>query len=192
LSHNNIGPDGARHLAAALERNSVLEILLLGGNNIGVEGAAAFRTALERNNTLVLSLSSNNIGDDGVRHLAAALGRNCTLTRLFLFNNNIGQAGAAALRTALEANCTLGWLVGVNGVDDIFGAQPWAPCCTQTTGDVQSFLFLRGSCSCIVLLRCCGSTWAEAIQPRALFAGIVSVERLQLSDAMECGGCSPM
>jgi hypothetical protein len=37
------------------------------------------------------------------------------------------------------------------------------------------------------LSRCCGSARAEAIQLRALFAGIVSVERLQqLSDAIEC------
>ncbi len=34
---------------------------------------------------------------------------------------------------------------------------------------------------------CCGSARAEAIQPRALFAGIVRVVRLQqLSDAIEC------
>jgi hypothetical protein len=38
-----------------------------------------------------------------------------------------------------------------------------------------------------VLSRCCDSARAEAIQSRALFAGIVIVVRLQQqSDAMEC------
>ncbi len=38
-----------------------------------------------------------------------------------------------------------------------------------------------------MLSRCCGSARAEAIQPRAVYAGIVSVVRLQqLFDAVGC------
>jgi hypothetical protein len=186
LTSNNIGPDGACYLAAALERNSVLETLWLGENNVGDDGAAAFRTALERNNTLVeLALSYNNIGEDGARHLAAALERNFTLTRLYLSGNDIGQAGAtAALRTALEANCTLERLVGVNGVDDILERNRGVRVARKQQVMLRpSFIAQLTSCCCIVLSCCGGSARAEAIQPRALFAGIVSVERLQqLSD----------
>ncbi len=92
MDYNNIGSDGARYLAVALERNSSLTELYLYGNNIG---------------------------NDGARYLAAALERNVTLTDLFLYGNNIGEAGAAALRAALETNCTLDVLGGVEGVGDI-------------------------------------------------------------------------
>jgi hypothetical protein len=95
-------------------------VLYLGTNNIGDDGARHLAAALERNNALqVLDLAGNNIGDYGARHLAAALERNVTLRELFLYGNNIGEAGAAALRAVLGTNCTLDVLGGVDGVDDI-------------------------------------------------------------------------
>jgi Ran GTPase-activating protein (RanGAP) involved in mRNA processing and transport len=187
LYGNNIGSNGARHLAAALERNTTLETLNLTNNNIGSDGARYLAAALERNKTLkTLNLTGNNIGSDGARYLAAALERNCTLTMLSLGGNDIGQAGAAALRTALETNCTLERLDGVNGVDGILKRNRGVRVARKQQV-MSSFSSIASSCSCIVLSRCCGSARAEAIQPRALFAGIVSEERLhQLTNTIEC------
>jgi hypothetical protein len=110
LSSNNIGPDGARHLAATLERNSVLE-LWLRWNNIGVNGTAPFRTALERNNSRTYAwreqhrlqrCSSPGCGRGAKLHTHNAL----------IERQDIGEAGAAALRAALETNCPLDRLYG--------------------------------------------------------------------------------
>jgi Ran GTPase-activating protein (RanGAP) involved in mRNA processing and transport len=187
LSANDVGDDGARHLAAALERNKTLKTLDLSGNDIGSDGAAAFRTALERNNSLTeLGLYDNRVGSDGARHLAAALELNTTLERLFLEDNDIGEVGAAALRAALETNCTLDELGGVEGVRDILERNRGVRVERKQQVMLQFFL-LPGSFARTVLSCCCGSPRAEAIQPRALFAGIVSVVHLQqLSDTMEC------
>ncbi len=63
LSRNNIGPDGARNLAAALARNCTLTRLVLLHNNIGQAGAAALRTALETNCSLEKLYGVNGFDD---------------------------------------------------------------------------------------------------------------------------------
>ncbi len=141
----------------------------------------------ETTHSLQLARYGNHVGDDGARHLAAALERNCALTWLNLNNNTFGTAGAAALLAALETNCILVRLYGVDGVDDILERNRGVRVARKQQVMGQFFLFLRDSSLCIVLSRCCGSARAEAIQLRALFAGIVSVERLQqLSNTIEC------
>ncbi len=46
--------EGARHLAAALERNKALIALHLDGNDLGDDGARHLSAALERNDTLTM------------------------------------------------------------------------------------------------------------------------------------------
>jgi hypothetical protein len=81
LGANQIGPDGAIHLAAALKNNnnSLLSKLYLEGNHIGHAGATAMAEALE------------------------ALDGTATLKNLFMDNNNIGKEGSERLAKALNS-----------------------------------------------------------------------------------------
>jgi len=64
--------------------------------------------ALQRNSTLTsLDLGGNGVGDSGAERLAEALQRNSTLTSLDLRNNEVGDSGAEAMQqiyTLLHAN----------------------------------------------------------------------------------------
>ena len=86
LAGNQIGDDGARHLAGLGQLTS----LDLRGNSIGDDGA---RHLAGLGQLTSLDLWDNQIGDDGARHLAG-LGR---LTSLDLWNNKIGDDGARHL-----------------------------------------------------------------------------------------------
>ncbi len=178
LGSNRLG-DGARHLAVALERNKTLMGLSLPVNDIGDDASCHLSAALEGNDTLTfLNLGWNDIGDDGARHLATALERNTTLTTLNLSGNDIGRAGATALRTTLTTNCTLEQLYGVDGVGDILERNRGIRVAREQQVMLR-FVFVALAHLLLVLSRCSGSAWHEAIQPRALFAGIVSVVCLQ-------------
>jgi len=94
LGANRIGPEGAKHLARALQANnnnsacssnSKLTKLYLEGNHIGEEGAAALARALEHN------AKSNNGDYLGV------------LKNLYVDNNNIGKEGSQRLARALNS-----------------------------------------------------------------------------------------
>jgi len=78
-----IGAAGAERLAGALEHNSALTSLDLGGNGIGDVGAERLAGALDHNNALTsLGLGCNRIGAAGAERLAGALEHNCALTSL--------------------------------------------------------------------------------------------------------------
>ncbi|CAE7439493.1 Nlrc3 [Symbiodinium necroappetens] len=101
LAVNSIGDEGAKALAAALEKNATVAHLGLELNSIGVEGA-------KKNSTVThLDLRNNNIGVEGAKALAAALEKNVTVTHLYLSINEIGVEGAEALAAALEKNATV-------------------------------------------------------------------------------------
>eukprot|EP00900_Chrysochromulina_parva_P006822 jgi/Chrpa1/16140/Chrysochromulina_OHIO_Genome00021933-RA len=103
LSMNGIGDDGARALATSLERNMTLETLDLRRSGIGADGARALAASLERNKTLeTLDLRRNDIGDDGARALAASLEKNTTLVKLGLAGNDIGDDVLKALEALLK------------------------------------------------------------------------------------------
>jgi hypothetical protein len=69
LSRNNVGAEGARSLAAALDMNATLT----SQNNIRLEGARSLAAGLDRDVTLTsLNLDDNKIGVQGARALAAA------------------------------------------------------------------------------------------------------------------------
>jgi hypothetical protein len=85
LSCNNIGSDGARHLAAALERNSSLTVLNLTNNNIGEAGAAALRAALETNCTLHGLGGVEGVGDILKRNRGVRVARKQQVMPQFFF-----------------------------------------------------------------------------------------------------------
>jgi hypothetical protein len=73
------------HLPSLLTQRAPLS------NNIGDEGARTLAAALDRNATLTqVDLASAYIGDVGARALAAALANNATLAFLNLYRNKIG------------------------------------------------------------------------------------------------------
>ncbi|CAF1086986.1 unnamed protein product [Rotaria sordida] len=79
---NQIGEQGAQHLANALRDNVTLLTLNLGQNHIGYKGAQYMADVLRHNKTLKdISLDENNIGDEGVKHLADALRNNQLMHR---------------------------------------------------------------------------------------------------------------
>ena len=70
LRSNNIGAEGAKHLANALKVNQSLQRIGLRNNRIGDEGAKSLADALMVNKSLqTMGLSQNNIGAEGVKHL---------------------------------------------------------------------------------------------------------------------------
>ena len=106
LSGCNIGPTGAKEIAAYIKFTAVLANLHLSANSIGDEGAKAIADALKSGREVLttLGLSSNNIGDEGAKAIADALqsGKMAVLTKLFLRHNNWGNAGAKAVRDAVK------------------------------------------------------------------------------------------
>ena len=108
LVGKNVGDDGAKSLAQALQTNTTIKNLYLTGNHISDDGAKAFAQALQTNTTLqLLDLHNNQIGDDGAKSLAQALQTNTNLRYIRLHNNQIGDDGAKALAQALQTNTTL-------------------------------------------------------------------------------------
>lgn len=84
LGANQIGPDGATHLASALSTNKTLTKLYLEGNTIGEDGADAFANVLIHCD-----------GDTGLKHL-------------FCDNNDIGKEGSQRLAKALNSATAIG------------------------------------------------------------------------------------
>eukprot|EP00029_Vermamoeba_vermiformis_P005289 TRINITY_DN1793_c0_g1_i4.p1 TRINITY_DN1793_c0_g1~~TRINITY_DN1793_c0_g1_i4.p1 ORF type:complete len:603 (-),score=117.67 TRINITY_DN1793_c0_g1_i4:86-1840(-) len=108
LEGNKIGAEGARYLAAALEKNSSITQLSLARNNMGDKGAQYLAAALEKNSSITdLDLRNNNIGDEGAQYLATVLEKNSSITDLDLRSNKIGAEGAqylASIERLLKQN----------------------------------------------------------------------------------------
>ena len=129
LSHNNIGAEGAKCLAAALSNNNTLKGLDLDNNNIGVEGVKCLAEALKVNTTLEeIYLGGKNIGDEGTKHLARALMVNRILQQIGLESNSISDEGAKSIAMALLLNQGIrhmhleGNEIGGQGADKLVGA----------------------------------------------------------------------
>ena len=94
------------NLEAALKGvfNRVLTTLGLSHNNIGPEGAKAIADSLKSGTAVLttLYLNSNNIGDEGAIAIAEALKVTAVLTKLYLWSNNLGDAGKKAVRDAVK------------------------------------------------------------------------------------------
>lgn len=92
-------------LAAALEKNTVCQELILVENNLTDQMMADLATALTKNTALVhLQLEGNKIGNDGATSLAKSLSSNRSLLVLNLFGQ---KAGTKFGDTTLHAFCDM-------------------------------------------------------------------------------------
>ena len=102
LRGNNIGAEGAAHLAGMLRECHSIEALSLEWNQIGSHGAASLAEALECNRGLVhLDLRNNSIDNDGAAALASSISANKTLKTLDLRWNQIDDQGALSFKSVL-------------------------------------------------------------------------------------------
>eukprot|EP00667_Euglena_gracilis_P005738 EG_transcript_5775 len=109
LSGNNIGPEGARCLAAMLKRNAAIETLDLNVNQVGDDGALALSQALRENHTLAeLFLYGNGISVVGDNHLLYGVQHNDSLTFIdlefdpVLSNSAVQQSIQAKVKANLQ------------------------------------------------------------------------------------------
>ncbi|CAF1468361.1 unnamed protein product, partial [Adineta steineri] len=130
IDENQIGIEGAQHLANILQKNTTLTTLSIGENQIGDEGmrhslhvldlssnqlkmsnAQYFASMLENNTTLItLDLRDNKLRSKGIEFIADALKKNKTLRILNLRFNHIDDDGAEYLADTLITNKTLATL----------------------------------------------------------------------------------
>ena len=145
LSHNKLGPEGAKALAPALAANASLTKLNLSGNMISgiggehsdgsgalrgsfsVEGIQAIANALSKSKTIQsVDLSNNALAGlnlsghgtfhaEGVEAIAGALHVSASLTVLILKDNGLGPQGAKHLSDALKVNKSITELDISNG-----------------------------------------------------------------------------
>jgi len=105
LGHCGITDEGVKHLAVSMAKYSFLHDLDLKGNNIGPEGVEALTMAITHRPGLVsLDLKENMVGNEGAASIAAALSNKNSLTDLNLSDNEIGDDGALMLARSLTIN----------------------------------------------------------------------------------------
>ena len=139
LSDKNIGDEGTKELAKALEQHKSLQRLDLHANQIGMDGAEALAEALEQNYVLQeLNLKYNPIAPEGTgvfkkiekylsrnKGIAAAkeLDENSNLIKLNWFGKKIGDEGIKELAKALKRHENLQCLdlrenqIGIGGAE---------------------------------------------------------------------------
>jgi Ran GTPase-activating protein (RanGAP) involved in mRNA processing and transport len=124
VGSNEIGEQGAAHLAGVLRYNYTLQDLRMGNNQIGVVGALVLVEELTSNNTTLerLELDWNGLGPEGVLALAETLQQNSKLSHVNLSGNRIGSEGVVALAESLWYNSTLQELVLKHNDIDNMGA----------------------------------------------------------------------
>jgi Ran GTPase-activating protein (RanGAP) involved in mRNA processing and transport len=110
MEGNNIGDDGCAALSKGLLLpDCQLKELFFGANQIGPDGAIHLAVALKNNNNSLLTklyLEGNNIGHVGATAMAEALEAldgTATLKNLFMDNNNVGKEGSERLAKALNS-----------------------------------------------------------------------------------------
>jgi len=100
LSYNEIGPDGAKAIAALCAVRASLTSLDLSSNSLRAEGAKALAPGLAANGSLTKTLvGRNGLGDEGTTILCDAL-RESTVNKveeLDLRSNSIGPDGTKAI-----------------------------------------------------------------------------------------------
>ncbi|CAF1069844.1 unnamed protein product [Rotaria sordida] len=104
LRDSHITSEGALIISEALRKNNTLEGLFLAHNQLGDDGTKYLAEALDgnKNSTIKqLSLCDNGITDKGIEYLARMLESNATLTHLWLASNKISDQGLELLSEVL-------------------------------------------------------------------------------------------
>jgi Leucine-rich repeat (LRR) protein len=104
ISANNLGPDGAKTLAAAVS-SLKLETLNVRKTCLGTAGSEAIAEALRQNKTMKdLNMSDNGAGAKCAKILADGVVANGALTSLNVSDNCLGNRGSEAIAEALTEN----------------------------------------------------------------------------------------
>ena len=145
LNDNEIGEEGASHIAEMLSKTRIVRNLSL-KNNPGISdaGATLIARSLQQNNVLrTLSLSKCGITSKGVKDIAVAITEHPSLKRLLIHNNSFSDEGVAHLAEGLKHNQTLKY-VDIRSCDitDIGVAFLADALCINTTLKV---LYISGS-----------------------------------------------
>ncbi|CAA9276818.1 MAG: hypothetical protein AVDCRST_MAG56-3554 [uncultured Cytophagales bacterium] len=126
LCKQNLGPQGALQVAAAVRKHEKIRHLLLGTNGVGDAGAAFLAAQLADHPTLqTLYLGCNYIQPHGLALLGEALAENTSIEGLWLKRNPFGRQGVDALVSLLQKNRTIRILdlvntgIGVEGVKQL-------------------------------------------------------------------------
>eukprot|EP00808_Paulinella_micropora_P023102 g42569.t1 len=106
ISLNNIGPQGAKHIAEAIQENKTVIELRMELNKIGPAGAEAIANMLKVNLTLTaLDFGRSGTGPQGAQSIADAIKVNSPLKILQLSWNGIGDEGVKHFAAALKTCC---------------------------------------------------------------------------------------
>ena len=95
ITHNNLGPEGIKILAASSSLPKI-DYLHLGSNNLGDEGVEALSSCDLFSEVKTLNLEQNGITERGAKALASS-STLTQLTSLNLVDNRIGDQGALAI-----------------------------------------------------------------------------------------------
>ncbi len=95
ITHNNLGPEGIKILAASSSLPKI-DYLHLGSNNLGDEGVEALSSCDLFSEVKTLNLEQNGITEQGAKALAASSALT-KLTSLNLVDNRVGDQGALAI-----------------------------------------------------------------------------------------------
>jgi Ran GTPase-activating protein (RanGAP) involved in mRNA processing and transport len=95
ITHNNLGPEGVKIIAASSSLPKV-DYLHLGSNNIGDEGLETLASCELFSEVKTLNLEQNGITERGAKALATSSAFT-QLTSLNLVDNRIGDQGALAI-----------------------------------------------------------------------------------------------
>eukprot|EP00808_Paulinella_micropora_P014279 g54964.t1 len=113
---NGIGDAGAIAIGRALEENKEckLEKLDISRNQIGAEGAQHIAKALEVNKTLqTLNINWNSIGAQGAEHIAEALKDHPSVTSVDLRVNSLSVESGSALAAVAKQNPRIKKMCGI-------------------------------------------------------------------------------
>ena len=95
ITHNNLGPEGIKILAASSSLPKI-DYLHLGSNNLGDEGVEDLSSCDLFSEVKTLNLEQNGITERGAKALAASSALT-KLTSLNLVDNRVGDQGALAI-----------------------------------------------------------------------------------------------
>ena len=105
LSHNEVGPEGVRHMLEGLQENDSLNELDLSWNYIYDKGMTSIADIILTVPLLrKISLNGNFISEVGAQYLAQSLRENFSLEVFNLAQNFIRSQGACALVRAIRSN----------------------------------------------------------------------------------------